>query len=224
MNFQMFRNSLSCLMVVLLPLSLLAAEPGAMVYVSGSTSVNGTLVPHSSAVLPGDVVRTTSASQANLTTAGVSVTIFQNSALRFEGNGLSLEDGSVNIGTAKRGMGTRAGIITVTPASEGWTEFEMSHRNGAVQIVAKKGNVNVSSGAETVLLAQGQSETRDDSATTADSDNQKNRKKGGDEPNPAVSTPVIDSPILIGLGAAGIAGGLIYVLTRDNSPVSPVIP
>jgi hypothetical protein len=211
-------------MIVLLPYSLLAAEPGAMVYVSGSTSVNGTLVPHSSTVLPGDVVRTTSASQANLTTAGVSVTIFQNSAIRFEGNGLSLEDGSANIGTSKRSMGTRAGIVTVTPASEGWTEFEMSHRNGAVQIVAKKGNVNVSSGAETVLLAQGQSETRDDSATPPDSDTQKNRKKGGDEPNPAVSTPVIDSPILIGLGAAGIAGGLIYVLTRDNSPVSPVIP
>jgi len=224
MNFQMFRNSLSCLMVVLLPLSLLAAEPGAMVYVSGSTSVNGTLVPHSSAVLPGDVVRTTSASQANLTTAGVSVTIFQNSAVRFEGNALSLEDGSANIGTAKKSMGTRAGIITVTPASDGWTEFEMSHRNGAVQIVAKKGDVNVSSGSGTVLLAQGQSETRDDSPATADSDNQKNRKKNGDEPNPAVSTPVIDSPILIGLGAAGITGGLIYVLTRPNSPVSPVTP
>ena len=210
-------------MIVLLPYSLLAAEPGAMVYVSGSTSVNGTLVPHSSAVLPGDVVRTTSASQANLTTAGVSVTIFQNSAMRFEGNGLSLEDGSADIGTAKK-IATRAGIITVSPASDGWTEFEISHRNGAVQIVAKKGNVNVSSGTETVLLAQGQSETRDDSTTAPDSDNQKNRKKGGDEPSPAVSTPVIDSPILIGLGAAGIAGGLIYVLTRDNSPVSPVIP
>ncbi len=223
MNFSMLRNYLSCLMIVVLPFSLLAAEPGAMVYVSGSTSVNGTLVPHSSAVLPGDVVRTTSASQANLTTAGVSVTIFQNSAMRFEGNGLFLEDGSADIGTTKKSMGTHAGIITVTPASDGWTEFEMSHRNGAVQIVAKKGNVNVSSGAETVLLAQGQSETRDDSATAPDSGNQKNRKSG-DAPNPAVSTPAIDSPILIGLGAAGIAGGLIYVLTRDDSPVSPVIP
>ena len=223
MKLMTLRDSLCCLMVFLFPLSLMAAEPGAMVYVSGSASVNGALVPHSSAVFPGDTVQTTSSSQANLTAAGVSVTVFANSSIKFESYGVSINDGSADVGTSKKDMAVKAGIVTVTPASGAWTEFQMSHRNGAVQIVARKGDVNVTSGAETVTLAQGQSDTRDDSPASTDADNGK-RKKRDEGPAPALSTPVFDSPLLIGLGAAGIAGGLAYVLLRGESPVSPSVP
>ncbi len=217
------RNVLCCVMISWLPASLMAAEPGAMVYVSGSTSVNGAAVARSSVVFPGDVVQTRSSSQANISAAGASVTIFENSSVRFETNGVSIEDGSVIVGTKKQDMTTSAGIVTVTPASSAWTEFEMSHRNGAVQIIARKGDVNIGGAKGTMTLLQGQSATRDDSTTTRD-DSDQGKKRKDEGPAPAASTPVLDSPIWIGVGAGAIGAGLIYALTRSSEPVSPVFP
>src|SRR6266851_3539088 len=172
MNGLALRGALCYMLVFVLPPALLGADSGAMVYVSGSTSVNGTAVARSSVVFPGDVVQTRSSSQANISAAGASVTIFEDSSVRFETNGVSIEDGSVVVGTKKQDMTTSAGIITVTPASSAWTEFEMSHRNGAVQIIARKGDVNISGAKGTMTLLQGQSATRDDSTTTRDDSDQ----------------------------------------------------
>jgi hypothetical protein len=223
MTISTLRDFLCCFIIFLLPFSLMASEPGAIVYVSGSTSVNGALVPRSSPVLPGDIVRTMGSSQANLSAAGISVTIFENSVVKFETNGISIEDGSASI-RATAGTGSRAGIVNVTSASGGWTQFEMTRRNGAVLIVAREGDVNVTAGTDTITLRQGQFETRDDTAASAGSGKQNKKKKSQEGPTPTVSTRTVDSPILIGVGAAAVGAGLVYVLTRDSSPVSPVVP
>jgi hypothetical protein len=219
------RNSLCCLMVFLLPASLMATEEGAIAYVSGSTSVNGVVISRSSVVFPGDVIQTKTSSQANISVAGTSITIFQDSLVAFATNGVVLEDGSVHVGTTKRDMTSKAGVVTVTPASQAWTEFEMSRLNGAVQIIARKGNVNVSEGTEIVTLFEGQSATRGDSASSDGSTSSNNKHKRDKAPAPAAARASgIDSPILIGVGAAAIGTGLIYALTRSSSPISPVTP
>ena len=204
--------------------SLMAADAdGAIVYVSGSTSVNGAAISRPSAVFPGDTIRTSSSSQANVNSSGASVTIFENSSVEFERAGVSLQDGSVNIGAYKKELSASVGNVTVTPASSDWTEFKLSRRNGAVQITARKGDLNVSDGKESVTMLQGQSTTREDSTTRDDSDKRKERKR--DEPiAAAMRNPVLDSPVWIGIGAAAITAGLIYALTRNGSPVSPVTP
>lgn len=217
---------LCCAMIALMPASLMAAETGGgMVYVSGSTSVNGIAVTRSSAVFPGDTIATSSSSQAKINAAGASVTVFENSSVKFESGGVSVEDGSVNIGTYTKDLNARAGAVAVTPASSAWTEFEMSHRNGAVQIIARKGDVNISEGSETVTLLQGQSATRDDSATSDNSDKSKKQKKrNAQAPAAGAQKGILDSPVWIGVGAAAIGTGLIYALTRSGSPVSPINP
>ena len=129
----------------------------------------------------------------------------------------------VNIGTYTKDLNARA--VAVTPASSAWTEFEMSHRNGAVQIIARKGDVNISEGSETVTLLQGQSATRDDSATSDNSDKSKKQKKRNAQvPAAGAQKGILDSPVWIGVGAAAIGTGLIYALTRSGSPVSPINP
>lgn len=223
MNSLALRGALCYLMISLLPSTLLGADPGAMVYVSGSTAVNGTAVPRSSVVFPGDLIQTHGSSQANINLAGASVTIFEDSLVKVESRGLSIEDGSVSVGTSKPDMTVSAGAIGVTPASGTWTEFEVRHLNGAVQIIARKGDLRVSEGNETVALPQGQSTTRDDSAAPEGSENEKKRKKK-EGPAPAAQAPVLDSPIVIAAGAAAIGGGLVYVLTRSGAPVSPSVP
>ena len=223
MNSLALRGAICYLMISLLPSTLLGAEPGAMVYVSGSTAVNGTIVPRSSVVFPGDLIQTHSSSQANINLAGASVTIFEDSSVKVQSRGLSIEDGSVSVGTSKPDMTVSAGAVNVTPALGVWTEFEVRHLNGAVQILARKGDLSVSEGNETVALPQGQSTTLDDSAAPEGSGGGKKRtRKEG--PTPAAQAPVLDSPIVVGAGAAAIGGGLIYVLTRPGAPVSPSVP
>jgi hypothetical protein len=210
------------LCVALLPwmsLYVAAGPNGAMLYTTGSASVNGTAVSHSSAIFPGDVVQTGTASEANINASGASVTVAENSSLRFEAEGVSIVEGSINIGTSRRDLATTAGVVKVTPASDAWTEFEISHRNGAVEIIARKGDVNVSAGSKTFTLLQGQSEMRDDSEVQIPQ-----QKKRKNDPIPAATAPVLNSRMLMAIGEGAFVGGIIYTLTQSGAPVSPVTP
>ncbi len=213
-----------CIATIPVMSAYLIAAPlnGAMLYASGSASVNGAAVGRSSAIFPGDLIHTGSTSQASIAASGASITVFSDSSIRFGTSGISVLEGSINIGSSRPEMVASAGVLKVTPASNGWTEYEISHRNGAVQVTARKGELFVNDGEKTVALLQGQSETRGDSDDR--SEQGKNKHAKYDQPAPAASRPVIDSPIAIGLGAGAIVGGLIYVLTRSGSPVSPVTP
>jgi len=211
-----WRKLLCVALIPLMSLYAAAAPAGAMLYTSGSTSVNGTAVSHSSAIFPGDVVQTGTASQANINASGASVTMAENSSLRFDAEEVLIVEGSINMGTSRRDLATTAGVVKVTPASDAWTEFEITHRNGEVQVVARKGDINVSAGSKTFTLLQGQSDTRDDSEMA--------RQSRRDNPPPAATLPVLNSSLLIGMGAGAITGGLIYTLTRSGAPVSPVTP
>jgi len=201
-----------------------ADRNGALLYASGSTSVNGAAVQRSSAVFPGDIIRTGDSAQAYVSLSGASLTIARDSAVQIESTGFSVVDGTINVGTAKAGISAKAGGVTVTPASDLWTEFEISHRNGAIQIIARKGDLHVSDGTRTFTLLQGQSETGDDTSTRDSSDQGKHRGNKDNDPVPGARAPVIDSPIVIGIGSGVIIGGLVYVLTRSGAPVSPVTP
>jgi hypothetical protein len=214
-----WRKLLCLALIPWMSLYVAAGPNGAMLYTTGSASVNGTAVSHSSAIFPGDVVQTGTASEANINASGASVTVAENSSLRFEAEGVAIVEGSINIGTSRRDLATTAGVVKVTPASDAWTEFEISHRNGAVEIIARKGDINVSAGSETFTLLQGQSDLRDDSAVQIPQ-----KKKRKDDPVPAATAPVLNPRILMAIGAGAIVGGMIYTLTQSGAPVSPVTP
>jgi hypothetical protein len=57
-------------------------------------------------------------------------------------------------------MFARAGIVTAIPVSSAPTEFELTDVNGAVQIVALKGDLQISDGSQTMTLRQGQQATQ----------------------------------------------------------------
>ena len=52
------------------------------------------------------------------------------------------------------------GTVTVTPASSALTEFQVIRGDGAVQVVALKGDLHISNGAQTTTLSQGQQATQ----------------------------------------------------------------
>ncbi|MGA7566248.1 MAG: hypothetical protein WBW53_09270, partial [Terriglobales bacterium] len=147
---------LSCIMVVIFPAALFAADqPAAMLYSHGTALVNGDSVARSSAIFSGDLVQTSADSAANINALGSIVLVHNASLVQYEGSAVNLEHGSVSISTSKSMM-TRAGDVTVSPASSVWTEFEVRDVDGTVQIAARTGDLTISDDTGTSTLAQGQ--------------------------------------------------------------------
>lgn len=206
-------------MIAVVPASLWAADSNpAMLYAKGTAWINGSAVPRTSAIFPGDMVQTTPTSMASINASGSSVVVLADSVVKFEGPTVALDHGSLSVATSK-GMTARSGEITVVPASNAWTEFQVKQEpDGGVQIVAQKGDVSVSDGSTTSTLSQGQQTTVDNPEKK-----KKKRRKGGGA-IPASGGAVLDSPVVIYGGAAAVGGVLTWILLQDNPPVSASAP
>jgi len=206
------------MMIAALPASLLAADSGAaMLYTKGTAWLNGGAVPRSSAIFSGDLVQTRTDSVANINAAGSNVIILADSLVKFESETVSLEHGSVTVATSK-GMSTKAGEVTVSPASNAWTEFQVTDTNGTVRIVAQKGDVSVSDQSGTTTLPQGQQTTRDESRQASG----RNKRRGGAPV--AASGSIMDSKAAILAGTVAAGGLVTWVWVKSDNPASPSIP
>jgi hypothetical protein len=208
----MLREAVCWMMIAVTPTALVAADAdanAAMLYERGNGGVwlNGRPLPRSSAVFPGDLIQTQAASLATLDASGSGIIVLQNSLVKFEGNAVSLQHGGVSVGTS-RSMVAVAGDITVTPASNLWTEFEVVDASDSVQVVATKGDVKVNCGKGSTMLSAG------DQATPDDSGNCKKKRKGGAVPIPGHGGILTDPYVLAG---AAVGGGLIICLLLCTS-------
>jgi hypothetical protein len=217
---------LSCMLFMILPAALFAADqPAAMLYSHGTALLNGNSIARSSALFSGDLVQTNADSVANINATGSSVLVFNESLVQYEGGSLKLEHGGVTISTSKL-LATRAGDVTVSPVSSVWTEFDVRDVDGRVQIAARKGDLTIRDDTGTTTLAQGQQTTRDESQPQNDDRNSKKKRKKdvAAAAAPGGAGAIFDSPITIGIGAGIIAGGTIWALTRPDEPLSPAKP
>jgi hypothetical protein len=230
MGMSAFRKMVSCVLLLAFPGSMLAADSGAaMLYTHGAAWLNGAHVPTSSAIFTGDLVQTRSDSAANINAPGSSVTVLGDSLVQFEGASLKVEHGGVSVATSK-GVATTAGVVRVAPASNAWTEFNVTDTDGTVKIAALKGDLSVTDDSGTVTLAQGQQTTRDDQSSdqsSTDNDNNKDKKKNkkrADGAAPAAGGGILNSPVAIGIGVAAVVGVTAWVLVQSSNPVSPSQP
>jgi hypothetical protein len=220
MSLSGFRCVLSCLLALLLPMQLLGADTAsAMLYTNGSTWLNGGMVPKSAAVFAGDMVQTRSDSSARINASGSSVMVLANSLVKFQGPEVDIKHGGVNIATA-RALATKAGEVTVKPAGNSWTEFQVADVDGRVQIVATKGDLTVQDTQGTTTLSQGEQTTRDD---TSQPEKKKHRRHGtGAEP--AARGGIMSSTEAILVGAGVVGGVTAWVLLQGEEPMSPSCP
>jgi hypothetical protein len=213
------------MMIVIFPAALLAADqPAAMFYSHGTALLNGNSVARSSAIFSGDLVQTSANSVANINATGSTILVLNDSQVRYQGSTVKLERGSLSISTSKL-LAARAGDVTVSPAASVWTEFEVRDADGRVQIAARKGDLTISdnTGTGTTTLAQGQETTREESPDQSDKDKKK-RKKGAAGVTPAAEGGILNSPILVGIGAGAIGFVTAWVLFDNDKPVSPSKP
>jgi hypothetical protein len=209
-------------LLILFPGWLFAADTNAaMLYTNGGAWVNGANVPRSSsAIFSGDLLQTRSDSFANINEPGSTITILSDSLIQFDAASLRIEHGGVTVSTS-RGVATKAGDIKVAPASNQWTEFNVTDVDGTVRIAARKGDLTISDGDEVVTLAQGQETTRDESSNT---DKDRKKKKRAAAAIPAAGGGIMNSPIVLGIGAAAIVGVTTWVLIQNDNPASPAKP
>ena len=219
-----FRGMVTCVLLVLVPGSLFAADSNAaMLYTNGAAWVNGAHVPRSSsAIFSGDLLQTHSDAVANINQPGSTITVLSDSLVQFEGSSIKIEHGGVTVATSK-GVATTAGDVKVTPASFSWTEFNVTDVDGTVRIAARKGDLTIIDGKEVLTLAQGQETTRDDSSGDTDKKGKKNKRREGGAV-PAAGGGALNSPLAIGIGAGAAIGITTWVLLRNDDPASPSKP
>lgn len=143
--------------------------------------------------------------------------VLADSLVKFEGPAVELEHGAVRV-TTSRGLAARAGDVTIKPATDSWTEFQVTDVDGTVQIAANKGDVTVQDDKGTTTVTQGQQTTRDD---TADPDKKKKKHRRPKGAAPAAGNGIMSSTPAI-IGAAAVVGGVgAWVWLQEEQPVSP---
>jgi hypothetical protein len=221
-----FRGMVSCVLAILFPGSLFCAETNAaMLHINsnGAAWVNGAHVPRSSsAIFSGDLLQTRSDSIANINEPGSSITVLSDSLVQFQGASIDIQHGGVTVSTSK-GIAATAGDVKVSPASNAWTEFNVTDVDGTVRIAARKGDLTISDGKDVMTLAQGQDTTRDETSGTSDNGKTKSKKKQAGAA-PAAGGGVLNSPVAIGIGGAAIIGVTTWVLVKNDDPASPTKP
>jgi hypothetical protein len=226
MTVSALRNFISWMLILLFPLSLMAADTGsAIVRGSGGISVNGIEVADSIAIFPGDFLETKPGFIANLDAEGSSVLIQGESYVKFQGNYLVLEHGSVSVGTSTE-FSVHIKCMRVDPLSHDRTQFDVTDVNGTVQVAAHKNDVRIQktgtarkptsqgSSSESGVVHEGQQATREESAVCG--------AAAPEEAGHALNTKWLE----IGGGVGGGALVLCLLLCKGKSPsnVSPYQP
>jgi hypothetical protein len=207
-------------MIGLVPLSLSAQTPSAIVHTQGGVWVNGYEAKDSSAVFSGDVIETRPDFSATLNLEGSSVSVQPESVVKFQGDAVELDHGSVSV-ESSTSFKVLVHCITVVPVANEWTQYEVVDLNGSVQVSARTKDVNVkwqrtglkpsipSAGAqqEQGSVHQGEQKKYDESEACG----------VPSRPNPGA----LPNPKWIAAGAAG-AGVLIWIVIHGGGGKTPV--
>jgi hypothetical protein len=210
------------LMIVVTPMTLSAQAPSAIVHTQGGVWVNGYEAKDASAVFSGDVIETKPDFSATLNLEGSSVSIQPESVVKFQGDALELDHGSVSVETF-RSLKVLVHCITVIPVANEETQYDVVDLNGSVQVAARTKDVNV----KWNHAGHGDSidNIGDQPGEQQGSVHQGEQKKYNESqlcglpprPNPAV----LPNPKWIAAGAAG-AGLLIWVVVHGGGGKTPV--
>jgi hypothetical protein len=220
------RNFVAWVMIVLFPLSLLATDTGgAVVHSKGGVWVNGAEVVDSTSIFPGDLLQTKPGFVANLDAEGSSILIQPESVVKFQGTFLTLEHGSVSVGTSTS-LSVQVNCIKVEPVNSERTQYDVTDMTGKVEVAAHRNDVNIKQGGALQKLSkEGESPQ---SATVHEGEQAKRDESEmcGAVPRPGTPGDTLNTKwIKIG-GAAG--GGLllciIFCRSSGASSVSPSQP
>jgi hypothetical protein len=146
MSVSSLRNLACWMMCGIFPLSLAAQESGAaMLRSNGGVWVNSKENPESTAIFSGDLIETNPGSVANIDVQGSSVLIQPESVVEWGDNVLSLDHGSVTVGTSTE-FRVKVNCLNIVPVVNQWTQYDVTNVDGTVRVFAHKLDVNITQG------------------------------------------------------------------------------
>jgi len=181
--------------------------------------VNGSEVPDSTAIFPGDLLETKPGFAANLTADGSTVLIQPESVLKFQGDLLVLEHGGVSVGTSKA-MRVQVNCLTVVPVSTEWNQYEVTDVTGKVLVAARKNDVKINREGGLEKLSKERENSSGAIVHEGEQDTREESEVCGAPPGPATAGNVLN-PKWIAAGAAG--GGILILLVLHGGPSKPPI-
>jgi hypothetical protein len=225
MSVSSIRRIACWLLLLVVPSSLSAQTPAAILRTQGGVYVNGTEAPDSSAIFAGDLLETRPGFSANLTLDGSTILLQAESVAKFEQDVLVLDHGSVSVGTSKS-FKVRVNCITVIPVVNEWTQYDVTDLNGTVQVLANKKDVNVDHAGNHANKPAPESETgRSASVHEGQHENYNESDVCGAPARPTGAGSGL-SPKWIAAGVGGGAGLLLLLLLHGGGkpPMSPSSP
>lgn len=220
MSQMVFRSTLSIVLALLVPTQLLSQDsPSGMVYANGTAWVNGTEIPKSMAVSSGDVLQTKQDASANIGTNGSSIMVLSDSLVKYEGTSVGVDRGSVRVSTSS-GFAAHACEVKARPANTTPTQYQFTHNDKHVVVVATKDDVIVEDHGESKTVKEGQQITRDDGCEVAVKKNPKKRVGA----TGAAGGGILSSPPAVYTGIGIVTGITTWVLLQGDDPISPACP
>jgi hypothetical protein len=211
--------------ISIMPPSLMAQESGgAMLHHDGRAWVNGSPAPNSSAIFPGDLIRTEQGTTAKVDAEGSTFTVEPETIVRFGPDELVLDHGRVQVNTW-RGMKVRVDCLTVIPPAQEWARYDVIDVDGKVDVLAYQNDVTIHyHGAAMlhskegvfadVVVHQGGQATREERCGAT----------AKQAPVAGASGAILNSVWVKGAGLVAIGVLTCWALCRGDEPVSPTLP
>jgi hypothetical protein len=209
MSVSIFRCAVCWAMIVISPVSLLASDAApAILHSKGPVLVNSKEASDSTAILPGDLLETEAGEAVNLTTEGSTIVIQEKTIVKYNGDSLTLEHGSVSVGTSNS-FSVDVDCLRVVPVKNEWTQYDVNHVDSHMNTSALKLDVNVVHGATARKTSPEKAAT--ESATVHEGE--KAAREVSDVCGVAAIPANVGNPVntkLIGIGA-GAGGGVLLI-------------
>lgn len=222
-----WRQAVGISLIIFLPASLLGQEnAGAMLRTNGAgVLVNKNAVPDTTALYRNDLVETPKQGSARIESTGSSADINPESMVVFHGDELVLDHGSLSVNT-NRGLRVRVGCLTVTPVNPAdWTHYEVLDTDGKVTVSARKSDVYID--AKSRNLQQAKQDAKSDRSIVRETE-QKTREEHCAAADPRQMTgttkAILNSAWAVSAGGAVVGAGIIWVLRKNDDPISPATP
>jgi hypothetical protein len=219
------RKFVCAALAVVLPVALMADEGAAMLRHDGGALLNGNPAPPSTAIFPNDTVQTQAQHGATINGSGSSVVVQPETLVQFQGDELILDHGTLLVSTS-RGLRVRVGCIIVTPATEAWTQYDVTDVDGKVTVAARKNDVNIDSRGS--KLQPGRSGGKSQRVTVREGERKTREEHCGVAPKPPryidAKGAILNSPWVIGPSAVAVIVGTCWIFCRGDDPVSPSRP
>jgi hypothetical protein len=157
---------------------------------------------------------------ANLTADGSAVLIQPESIVKFQGDLLVLEHGSVSVGTSKA-MRVQVNCLTVVPVSTDWTQYEVTDVSGKILVEARKNDVKINREGGPARLSKESEGTRGAIVHEGEQSTRQESEICGAPPEPATAGNALN-PKWIAAGAAA-GGGILILLLLHGGPSKPPV-